>query len=70
MLQQHLAQAEAHVALADRNVARQRKLVAELERDGHSTTEAKRLLALFEEILVTYIADRDRLRRELEATPD
>ena len=65
MLETHLAQAEGHVAQGERHVARQRKLVAKLERDGHDTSEPKRLLSQFEEMLVIHIADRDRLLKEL-----
>ena len=47
------------------HVARQRELVAKLERDGHPTFQAVETLAQFEELLGLHIADRDRLRREL-----
>ena len=67
MLKQHLAQAEGHIALGERHIVRQRKLVAELEQKGCDTAEAKRLLASFEELQAMHIADRDRLRRQLKA---
>lgn len=62
---EHLALAEKHVMAGARIVARQRELVAELVRDGHDTTEARRLLGQFEEVQSMYEADRDRLFAEL-----
>lgn len=56
---QHLAQTEGYVALGEHHLGRQRELVSELERDGHDTTEARRLLQAL------HAADRDRLRNEL-----
>jgi hypothetical protein len=67
-VRQHLAQAEAHIALGDRNIVHQRELVAELERDGHDTAEAKRLLASFEELQAMHIAERARIQCELDAS--
>jgi hypothetical protein len=67
MEERHLAEVEAHIALGERHIVRQRKLVAELARDGHDTTEAKRLLANLEETQALYIATRDLARRELVA---
>jgi arginine repressor len=67
IIQRHLAQAEDHIILGERHIVRQRELVAELEQKGHDTTEAKRLLAEFEELQVMHLADCDRLRRELDA---
>jgi hypothetical protein len=64
-LQQHLQEAERHVAQSTMHVVEQRKLVIRLERDGLDTTDARRLLELFEESLRLYLVNRDRLRREL-----
>ncbi len=66
-LREDLALAERHVADGERVVARQRAIVAELERDGHDATaaQARQLLAQFEELLALHVGDRDRLRREL-----
>jgi hypothetical protein len=60
-----LAQVEWHIVEAEKRVARQREIVAELERDGHRATAARGLLAAFERLLAMYLADRQRLRREL-----
>jgi hypothetical protein len=63
--QEHLAQTEWHIVEAEKRVARQREIVAELERDGHRATAARGLLAAFERLLAMHLADRQRLRREL-----
>jgi PAS domain S-box-containing protein len=62
---EHLSTARRHVWTGERNIARQRRVVAELERDDHFSLEAKRLLAQFEELQKLQIADRDRLEEEL-----
>ena len=63
--QEHLAQAEWHVVEAEKRVARQRELVAGLERDGRRATAARGLLAAYERLLAMHLADCQRLRREL-----
>jgi len=65
MMQDHLEQARRHVADGDKHVARQRKLVAKLDRDGHDSSEARRLLQQFEELQRLHIGDRDRLVKKL-----
>jgi hypothetical protein len=65
MLAQHLAQAEDDVASGRRAIIRQRELILDLDRDGHETGEARRLLATFEEMQKLHVADRDRLLKEL-----
>jgi hypothetical protein len=67
MLENHLAQAERHVALGHEHVQNQRVLIVKLARDGHDTTMARKLLSQFEEIQRSHIADRDRLKDELAA---
>jgi hypothetical protein len=64
-LTNRLYQAERHVASGERHIARQHDLIAELQRDGHDTTEAKALLKKFEELQTMHLNDRDRLLREL-----
>jgi hypothetical protein len=63
--QKHLAQIEWHVVEAEKRVARQREIVAELERAGRRATAARGLLAAFERLLAMHLADRQRLRKEL-----
>jgi hypothetical protein len=64
-LLKYFSMARRHVASGERNIARQRELVARLERDGHNSQEAKRLLALFGELQKFHIAGRDRLEKAL-----
>jgi hypothetical protein len=66
MLQQHLAQAEAHVETGYKNIARQRDVIAQLEREGQDTALARDTLMQFEELQALHIADRDRILRELQ----
>jgi len=48
--------ASRHVAIGERNIARQHEIVAWLERDGHNSEVAKWLLASFEELHNMHIA--------------
>jgi PAS domain S-box-containing protein len=57
--------ARRHVATGEQNVARQREIVARLERGGHNSLVAKSLLASFEELQNMHIAHRDRLEKAL-----
>jgi hypothetical protein len=45
-------------------------LVDKLEQEGHMTlaSEARETLAQFEEMQAMHVADRDRLRKELDAS--
>jgi hypothetical protein len=63
MLQEHLAQAEFQVVEGERVIARQRDVVAQLERDGHDSTDAMLLLYQFEEIQYLHVDHRDQLRQ-------
>jgi arginine repressor len=65
LLENSLEKAQRHVAKAERHVASQRELVAQLEREGHDSSQANKLLRQFAELLAIHIADRDRLRKEL-----
>jgi hypothetical protein len=62
---EHLAQARRHVSLGERHIARQRQLIAGLERVGSDSWEAWKLLQQFEDLQRLHIHDRDRLEREL-----
>ena len=68
IIELHLAQAERHVIESEHHVARQRELIATMERDGHDTLQARATLAQFEEMQALHRADRDRLRQELRHT--
>jgi hypothetical protein len=65
MILDHLEMARRHVAEAEEHIARQRAVVAGLERDGHDTSEAKASLVQFEELYRLHVDDRDRLEIEL-----
>jgi hypothetical protein len=65
--EKHLVQADEHVALAERNVEKQRRVLAELARDHHPTAMAARILAAYEDLLALHTSDRDRIKRDLEA---
>jgi hypothetical protein len=57
-----LGQAERHIEAGQTAVDRQRKIISTLEREGHDSVLAKRLLSTLERTLALYEADRDRLR--------
>lgn len=62
-LEKPLEIARRHVVEAEAGVARQRELVAELERQGHDSTQAQAVLHLFEHTLRFMHEDlADRLR--------
>lgn len=63
----HLTQAERHVSDGTALLARQRTLILRLRLLGYDTATAENLLQLFNETQDMHIADRDRLRAELEA---
>ena len=65
ILEEHLRQAEEHVAKGERALAKQSALVIELERDGHGTEAARQCLKQFEELQAVFVAGRDRLRDAL-----
>ena len=63
VLQQHLAQAERHIAQGVVHLARQRVLITELHRAGHDTDEARAILDSLMETQVLHQQDRERLLR-------
>ena len=64
-VEEHLTQADRHVAAGTRRVLEQRELVAHLEREGLPTESATKLLQTFERTLDEMVADRERIRQEL-----
>lgn len=64
-VKEQLEQARYRVAEGKQHIARQRKLVAELELDGHEATHAREILDRFEDLQRLHIQDRDRLEQEL-----
>jgi hypothetical protein len=66
MTLEHLEQARRHVAEGERHIAHEREIIAEKERDGHDTSMSKQLLDQLEQICALYVAERDRLEKELD----
>ena len=65
-IREHLDEAERHLALSDRHIARQIQIIDELERDGHPTTLALDVLATFRTLHATHLNHRDTIRKELD----
>ncbi|QOZ45534.1 hypothetical protein XH89_20125 [Bradyrhizobium sp. CCBAU 53340] len=65
VIQQYLAQAEQHAAAASRLVARQEALVRQLERDGHDTSDAFKVLATLRDTQALHEQAVVRLQEEL-----
>ncbi len=63
---EYLEQAERHIALAKRQIAAQEQMIANLDRLGRDTTEARRLLDTFHMAQAQYVHHRDRVLKELE----
>ena len=59
-------QAESHIAVGERHIARQRQIIAMLEGNGLDARHARSSLTLFEEMQVLHIANRDRLVEALQ----
>lgn len=66
ILEQMLAEAEQHVTLGERHIARQHELIAKFERDGHDSRLPKELLTVFLAVQETFIRDCDRLLERLK----
>ena len=64
-ISQRLALTEESIARGERHLAQQRKLIEDLRRDGHRTTEAEQPLQMLEDAQALHIVERDRLRATL-----
>jgi hypothetical protein len=69
-IRRHLVQADNRVASGERTIARRWAIVTELARDSQDTSEAKSMIAAFEQTLRLQIADRNRIRAELACCSD
>jgi hypothetical protein len=69
-IQEHLALAREHIEQGEKSIERQRRVVADLQNDGHAASQACKLLTQFQELQALHIADRDRLERELADNAD
>ena len=65
LILKHLALADEHVALGQKNIDQQMALIAELEIGGHDANAAKGLLAHFLELQAACEANRERLLQQL-----
>lgn len=70
LIREHLAFAEELVALANEHLAKQRAIVAQLERHRLDASLARKLLRVFEDGYALHVLHCDRLRAELEADGD
>jgi len=61
----HLVLSTNHIVEAERRIARQRDRVAELERDGHDTSEARDLLETMLKSLELMRSNQDHIVDEL-----
>jgi hypothetical protein len=61
-----LERAEQHIVQGAQHIRNQRELIARLAGRGHDAAVAQELLREFERTQAMHIADRDRLRAELE----
>ena len=64
-LLERLAQAEHHISVGELHMAKQQALIAELERDGHDTTQPRDLLATFRQSQGLLIEGRNGILKEL-----
>jgi hypothetical protein len=63
---EQLRKARAYVAEAEEKLARQRRRIAELERDGHDADLARKMLRLWERVQEIHIAEQYRLEKNLK----
>ena len=70
LLEMHLDRARRHVRTGADDIARQRAVVDELQRDGHDTALARKLLASFETLQAMHVDEAARLTAELAALPE
>ena len=68
-IERALAQAERHVAEGKVILARQRAAITASELIGGDVARFKELLSVFEDSQRVHVADRDRLRKDLENAP-
>ncbi|WP_063621696.1 hypothetical protein [Bradyrhizobium sp. Ec3.3] len=65
----HLADAEERIALGEHHIAKQERIVAELDRDGHDVRNALALLDTFRQSQVQHVAHRDFILTRLAQEP-
>jgi hypothetical protein len=60
-----LSRADYHIQRAQENIERQKELVQELDKDGHDTSNALRLLATLKDTLVAMQEHRQLIIEEI-----
>src|SRR4030088_1482884 len=65
-IKQHLELAEAHLAAVRRQIARQRRVILDLEGAGQDTTEVRRLLNELETAQALHITHQEKILSVLE----
>ena len=68
LVRARLAQADSHITLGERTIARQRDIIARLGRSGLDTTVAEDTLRIFEQTQAAHMADRDRILKGLRVS--
>lgn len=66
---ERLASAQEHVVSAELQIARQRRLIARLLRDGHGTTQAEKLLLELERSQELLVSSCEQLRLLVQSGP-
>ena len=66
MLREHLAQAEAHIALGLAHIDKQRRIISRLYDKGVDPTSARDFLAKLEDAQAMHEAYRERIQHELD----
>lgn len=64
----HLAIAERAVAAGERHIEREERMIADLDRAGHDTKQARETLATFRLMQAEHVAHRNRLLKMLQPT--
>jgi hypothetical protein len=65
-LKQHLELAAAHLVAVQRQIARQRRIILDLEGAGRDTTEVRELLTELETAQALHITHQEKILRVLE----
>ena len=66
LILEQLRQTAERIAEVEQRITEQRALIDRLSCHGYETTEATALLRLYEQTHAAFVADRIRLREELE----
>lgn len=65
----HLTDADKRIAQGEHHIARQERIVAELDSHGHDVAMALALLDTFRRCQAEHVAHRDLILRELQHAP-